>query len=154
MRPRSSLNYFYEAFLVGFLWPIILICLVHTPYVVYQDSLRWVHTSLSQGGFYWRGVMGRASLGIAPCFCLQGAFLRMCGWGGLLTSRVRNGLNRAQPPPLIVLLLPWSGVSVYREWISNCFTLGEWGGGCPSTSYLKSWREKFQVSKRLNIQCY
>ena len=65
-----------------------------------------------------------------------------------------SGLNRAQPPPLIVLLLSWSGVSVYREWISNRFTLGEWGGGCPSTSYLKSWREKFQVSKRFNIQCY
>ena len=32
---HSSLNHLYGAFLPGFLWPIILICLVHTPCLVY-----------------------------------------------------------------------------------------------------------------------
>ena len=33
--PHSGLNFIYGAFLPGFLWPIILICLVHSPYLVY-----------------------------------------------------------------------------------------------------------------------
>ena len=32
--PCGSLNYFYGIFLSMFLWPIILICLVHSPYLV------------------------------------------------------------------------------------------------------------------------
>ena len=35
LHPRGRLNCFYGAFLLGFLWPVILICLVHTPYLVY-----------------------------------------------------------------------------------------------------------------------
>ena len=34
--------------------------------------------------------MGRTSIGITPPFDLQGAFLHMCGQGGLLTSKMRN----------------------------------------------------------------
>ena len=34
-RPHSSLNHFYGAFLPCFLWPIILICLVLSPYLLY-----------------------------------------------------------------------------------------------------------------------
>ena len=37
--PRGSLNYLYGVFLLGFLWPIILICLVHSPYLVYLRIL-------------------------------------------------------------------------------------------------------------------
>ena len=33
--PRGSLNYFHGAFLLGFLWPIILISLVHSPHLMY-----------------------------------------------------------------------------------------------------------------------
>ena len=32
---RGSLNHFYGAFLPGFLWPIILLCLVLSLYLVY-----------------------------------------------------------------------------------------------------------------------
>ena len=38
-QPNGSLNYFYGTFLPGFLWPVILICLVHCPYVVYLRIL-------------------------------------------------------------------------------------------------------------------
>ena len=34
MIPRGSLNHLYGAFLPGFLWPIILLCLVLSPYLV------------------------------------------------------------------------------------------------------------------------
>ena len=35
LRPRGSLNHLYGAFLPGFLWPIILLCLVLSSYLVY-----------------------------------------------------------------------------------------------------------------------
>ena len=44
--PRGSLNHLYEAFLLGFLWPIILICLVQSLYLVYFRILSCVCTQL------------------------------------------------------------------------------------------------------------
>ena len=44
--PHGSLNYSDGIFLPGFLWPIILICLVHSPYLVYLSILPGVHTHL------------------------------------------------------------------------------------------------------------
>ena len=45
----SSLNYLYVAFLLGFLWPIFLICLVQSPYLVYlRIPTMCAHASLSQ----------------------------------------------------------------------------------------------------------
>ena len=35
LQPCSSLNYFHGVFHMGFLWPVILNCLVHSPYLVY-----------------------------------------------------------------------------------------------------------------------
>ena len=37
--PQSSLHYFYGTFLLVSLWPIILICLVQSPYLVYLRIL-------------------------------------------------------------------------------------------------------------------
>ena len=37
--PRGNLNSFYGTFLLGFLWPIILICLVRSSYLVYLRIL-------------------------------------------------------------------------------------------------------------------
>ena len=45
-QPHGSLNYFYGTFLPGFLWPVILICLVHCLYLVYLRTLPCVHASL------------------------------------------------------------------------------------------------------------
>ena len=45
--PRGSLNHFYGAFLPSFLWPIILICLVPSLYLVYLRILPCVHAHLS-----------------------------------------------------------------------------------------------------------
>ena len=36
----GSLNYFYGVFLLDFLWPIILIFLDHSPYLVYLRILQ------------------------------------------------------------------------------------------------------------------
>ena len=49
--PHRDLNYFYGTFLPGFLWPVISICLVLSPYLVYLRLLPRAHTSLRQDGF-------------------------------------------------------------------------------------------------------
>ena len=41
-----SLNQFYGAFLPGFLWPIIFLCLVLSLHLVYIRILPYVHTQL------------------------------------------------------------------------------------------------------------
>ena len=45
--PQGGLNHFYGALLLDFLWPIVLICLVQSPYLVYLRILPCVHTQLS-----------------------------------------------------------------------------------------------------------
>ena len=45
--PRGSLNHFYGTFFLGFLWPIILLCLVLSLYLVYLRVLLCVHMHLS-----------------------------------------------------------------------------------------------------------
>ena len=97
-------HFFYRAFLLGFFWPIILICLVHIP-IQYISRSSHVYAHISQPG--WN--LPQKPMGNKHPFGLQGAFLCICGWGGLLTSRMRYGLGRVQPPLLIVLLFSsWS----------------------------------------------
>ena len=43
LRLRGSLNHLHGAFLLGFLWPIILLCLVLSLYLVYFSVLPCVH---------------------------------------------------------------------------------------------------------------
>ena len=45
-RPCGSLNHLHGAFLPGFLWPIILICLVLSPYLVHLRILPCVLAQL------------------------------------------------------------------------------------------------------------
>ena len=77
-----------------------------------QDFPMCACTSLSQDGFYRRGLWVDLATWHHSPFDLQGGFLRMCSWGGLLTSGMRNMwslifyLGRAQPPLSIVLLFP------------------------------------------------
>ena len=47
--PPGCLIHFCGAFLLGFLWPVILICLVLSPYLVYLRILPWVPGCASQG---------------------------------------------------------------------------------------------------------
>lgn len=44
--PSGSLNYFYGVFLPYFLWPVIMICLVHGPYSLYLKILPCGRTHL------------------------------------------------------------------------------------------------------------
>ena len=46
----GGLNYLHGAFLLGFIRPIILICLVHNPYLVYLSILPCVCTHLLAKG--------------------------------------------------------------------------------------------------------
>ena len=45
-RPQGSLKHLHGAFLPGFLWPIILLCLVLSPYLVYLRVLPCVRMHL------------------------------------------------------------------------------------------------------------
>ena len=45
--PQGDLNHFYGAFLLGFLWPMILVCLVLSLYLVYLSILPRVRSHLS-----------------------------------------------------------------------------------------------------------
>ena len=68
-----------------------------------------VHASLSQDGFYLKGIwVGNIPWHHFPLASKE-PFLCMCGWGDLLTSRKEMcHLSRAQPPPLhILLFLSW-----------------------------------------------
>ena len=44
--PHGSLNHFYGAFLLDFLWPITLFCLMQSPYLIYLKILPGRHTQL------------------------------------------------------------------------------------------------------------
>ena len=102
--PCSSLNYFYGIFLPGFVWPGILICLVHSPHLVYLRILPCVRASLSQDGSYCKGSWVDYPLTWLS-FHFQGAFSVRCGQGGFQTSEWDIcGLCSLQLPPLIALL--------------------------------------------------
>ena len=57
--PRGSLNHFCGAFLLGFLWPIILLCLVLSLYLVYLRVLPSVHAHLWLRWILVKRPMGR-----------------------------------------------------------------------------------------------
>ena len=79
--PHGSLNCFYWASLLGFLQPIILICLVHSPYLIYLRVLPHISTSKASG----QSIPYHYFL-----FDLQGAFLCRWGWGGGGSPDLRN----------------------------------------------------------------
>ena len=119
--PHGNLNHLYGAFLSGFLWPIIMICLVCSPYLVYLRILVYVCISYPRWILLKR-LLGRTSLDLTPvwfprslfCTCVVGeVWLRE--WEICVFCRV-------QPPPLIAVY-SYLGVSINREWISSCFTL-------------------------------
>ena len=129
---RGSLSNFYGALLPGFLWPIILTCLVHSSYLVHVRILPCVRTSLLAKMDPTLKVSGKASLDMTPlwppkslfCACVVGEVSR-------LQEREICGLSRAQPPPLIVLLF-LSLISGHESPIA----LPGGGGRCPSASCL------------------
>ena len=59
-------------------------------FAVSQDPPRCAHTSLSQNGFYRKGIwVGNIPWANSPLASKE-SFLCMCGQGGLLTLRIRN----------------------------------------------------------------
>ena len=115
--PRGSLNYFYGTFLPGSLLSVLSNCLAHSPCLVYLRILQCVHTqaSLSQDGFYRKGLwVAWYQLASLP-FDLQGAFLCKWGWGGLLTSGMRS-LWSGQGP---ALFLNCSAILILEFWFTG-----------------------------------
>ena len=98
-----------------------------------KDPLVCARASLSQDGFHWRGLWVEHSLASFP-FDLLGAFLHMCGWGDLLTLRLRiiwSGQGPASSlnyPAILILVFQSIGsefpIALPRGW------------GSSSTSYL------------------
>ena len=122
----GSSNLLYGVFLAGFLWPIILLCLALSPYLVY---LIWVppphaRTSLSQDGFQHRGLWeGWHHLlwgGVPSLFGPRGAFLHIYSQEVSLTSRKRNMWSvyllsgQGSSPPCCCYYL-YLGISVHRR---------------------------------------
>ena len=99
---HSSLNHLYGAFLPGFLWPIILICLVHTPCLVY---LRIFPCVRMRRWILLKRHLGRASLDMTPLWPPRNLFctcvVEEVSW---LREQKIWGLCRVQPPLLIALL--------------------------------------------------
>ena len=120
---HASLNHLYGAFLPGFLWPLILLCLALSPYLVYLRVLPCVRTSLSQDRFYRRGLwVGWHHLlwGDAPSLLsYKEPFCTYVPGKVSLTLRIRHmwslyllsGQGSASPPSSYCLHL---GVSVQR----------------------------------------
>ena len=106
--PWDSLIYCYGAFLWGFFWPIILICLALSLYLVYVRILpcMYVHllakmNSSEEDYSSWHHLVWGD---VPSLFDLQG-LLRMCMGEVSLTSRMRDMwsfisyLGRVHPPP-------------------------------------------------------
>ena len=85
--PRGSLGHLYGAFLLGFLWPIIDLPGSKSVFGISRDFPRCACTSLSQDGFYGRGLWVDLVTWHHSPLDLQGAFLPMCSRRGLLTSK-------------------------------------------------------------------
>ena len=96
-RPHCILSDLYGAFLPVFLWPIILICLVHNPHLVISGSFD-VHAHVSWSRWILpQRLLGTASLDIAPPLACKDPFLCTRGRGGLLTSGTRNIWSEQSP---------------------------------------------------------
>ena len=108
-RYPGILNHLHGAFLLVFLWPIILICLVHGLYLVYLRTLPHAHMHLLAKVILLERHIKRTSLGLTllwPTRSLSVCVVREVSW---LREWEIGGLGGAQPPPLIVLLFSsWS----------------------------------------------
>ena len=93
---RGSFSHFYGAFLPGFLWPVILLCLVPSLYLVYFRNLLWGHAQLlaKLDSTYYE-VVPSSFLTFKELFCMS--VVRKI----FLISRMRN---------MGSLLLIWAGL--------------------------------------------
>ena len=103
--PHGNFNQLFRKFLPGFLWPIILICLVLSLYLVYLRVIPCVHVHLSTKVYSREEVQGY--LIITPLLTST----VLSSWEGLLDFKNEEYVvsyllsGQAQPPLSIVLLL-------------------------------------------------
>ena len=74
--PHGSMNYFYGVISSGFFWPVILICLVHSLYLVYLRILPCMSTHLLAKMTSTKKADGRISLDITPALTSREPFCR------------------------------------------------------------------------------
>ena len=87
-------------------------------------SSQEVCISLSQDGFYWKGLWVDHPLA-SFSFGLKEGFLCTCGQGGLLTSRMRNVWSKQdQLPPSIALLFSSSSFDLQEINLQSLFSGG------------------------------
>ena len=133
-RPGGSLNHFYGAFLPGFLWLIILICLVLNPCLVYLRVLPCVRAHLLAKMDSSEEAYGR--LNITPFLTSKEPFCACIVGKVSLTLRMRNMWS-----------LIWAGLSSSSSsssWsISPQATNSSCSAWSPSTSCLSITREIF-----------
>ena len=115
-----------------------------------QDPLMCKYASLSQDGFYWKGLKVEHHLALL-LFELQGTFLYMCSQGGHWTSRMKNMssliffLGGAQSLlSFILLLIFWSFgpqsccCSVTQSYLTLCDGVDCSTQGFPVLHYLSA----------------
>lgn len=124
--PHGSLNHLCEAFLLGFLGPIILLCLILNPCLIYLTVLPcvWVHllVKMESSKEVYGYLTSLARKWHPLSFDLQVAFLHMCSWEALLNFKnveyilpFISYLGRVQPPPLAFMNFCFYGVSVHSR---------------------------------------
>ena len=62
LHPRDTLNHLHGVILLGFLWPVILLCLVLNPYLVYLRILPCVRMHLVAKMDASKRLVGRLTL--------------------------------------------------------------------------------------------
>ena len=154
-RYPGSLNHLHGAFLLVFLWPIILICLVHGLYLVYLRTLPHAHMHLLAKVILLERHIKRTSLGLTllwPTRSLSVCVVREVSW---LREQEISGPSRAQPSclncPTILILEFWSTGNdspIALPW-------GGGGGHLPPSSVETSkdyccWRKKTRPLKLMS----
>ena len=82
--PCGNLNSFYGTFLLGFLWPSVLICLVHSSCLVYLRILPCVRMHLLARQFLLQRPVGRqVSFDITPLWPPRSLFVHVWSWRSL-----------------------------------------------------------------------
>ena len=126
--PCGSLNHFHGAFLPGFLWPIILLCLVLSPYLVYLRILPCVCAHLLAKMDSSEEAYGQVDITYyevtPPPFLTSKEPFCVCVVGKVsLTSRMKNMwsfisyLDRAQlllPPAILEYLSTGDKLQLFR----------------------------------------
>lgn len=118
----ASLNHLYGEFLLVFLWPNFLICLDHSPYLVYVMILPCVWMHLLAKMVLSNRRMGRASLDVTSALISSEPF---CARGQEVSLTFRNEKYVVWAKSIVLLSCPAILVLEFGPYRMNlnCFTM-------------------------------